>query len=51
MYNGSYQRVGEADIRLTKYEIDRLLENRSQPRYDRGAGQRGKLQGPLPHPL
>lgn len=34
MYNGSYQRVGEADIRLTKYEIDRLLENRSQPRYD-----------------
>ena len=34
MYNGSYQRVGESDIRLTKYEIDRLLENRSQPRYD-----------------
>ena len=34
MYNGSYQRVGEADIRLTKYEIDRILENRSQPRYD-----------------
>ena len=25
MYNGSYQRVGEADIRLTKYEIDRLV--------------------------
>ena len=34
MYNGAYHRIGEADVRLTKYEIDRLLENRTQPRYD-----------------
>ena len=34
MYNGAYRRIGEADVRLSKYEIDRLLENRTQPRYD-----------------
>lgn len=34
MYNGSYQRIGEADVRLKDYEINRLIENRTQPRYD-----------------
>lgn len=34
MYNGAYHRIGEAGVRLSNYEIDRLLENRTQPRYD-----------------
>ncbi|UIZ93253.1 putative DNA binding domain-containing protein [Corynebacterium sp. CNCTC7651] len=34
MYNGSYTRSGDADVKLTRYEIDRLLEERKQPRWD-----------------
>lgn len=34
-YAGSYTRPGEGDRKLTSYEIDRLLENRRQPLYDR----------------
>lgn len=30
MYRGSYRRVGEADIRCTAEEIDRMLINRSK---------------------
>lgn len=33
-YNGSYVRVGDGDRRLTGYEIDRLMEERRQPRHD-----------------
>ena len=31
---GSYIRVGDGDRRLTDYEIDRLLEEHTQPQYD-----------------
>ncbi len=34
LYRGAYIRVGDGDRRLSPYEIDRLLENRKQPRYD-----------------
>lgn len=34
-YGGSYVRTGEGDHKLTNYEVDRLLENRQQPRHDR----------------
>lgn len=34
-YSGAYVRNGEGDRRLTHYEIDRLLENRAQPEFDR----------------
>lgn len=34
LYNGSYIRAGDADIRLTPYEIDRLVEQRRQPLWD-----------------
>lgn len=35
MYNGSYIRGADGDRLLTSYEIDRLLENRRQPSFDR----------------
>lgn len=34
MYQGSYLRSGDGDIRLQHYEIDRLLEERTQPTWD-----------------
>jgi len=33
-YKGSYIRVADGDRKLTVYEIDRLLEERTQPRHD-----------------
>lgn len=33
-YGGSYQRLGDADVVLQKYEVERLLEERSQPLWD-----------------
>ncbi|MBD8029328.1 ATP-binding protein [Corynebacterium gallinarum] len=37
MYSGSYTRTGEGERKLTHYEIDRLLENRSVPDHDQQA--------------
>lgn len=33
-YDGSFFRTGEGDRRLSRYEVDRLTEERHQPRYD-----------------
>lgn len=33
-YGGSYIRVGDGHIRLTQYEVDRLVEERVQPKWD-----------------
>lgn len=33
-YEGSFIRTGEGDRRLSRYEVDRLIEERQQPRYD-----------------
>lgn len=33
-YDGSYIRTGDGDRRLTSYEVDRLLDEHVQPRYD-----------------
>lgn len=33
-YKGSYIRTGDGDQRLSEYEVDRLLEEHRQPRYD-----------------
>lgn len=33
-YDGSYVRTGEGDRRLSRYEVDRLIEEREQPKYD-----------------
>ena len=34
MYQGSYIRAGDGDRRLSQYEIDRLVEEHRQPRWD-----------------
>jgi ATP-dependent DNA helicase RecG len=34
MYKGSFIRTGDGDRRLPYYEVDRLLEERSQPKHD-----------------
>ncbi len=34
-YSGSYIRAGDGDRRLSQYEIDRLVENSTQPSHDR----------------
>lgn len=33
-YGGSYIRTGDGDRRLSEYEVDRLVEERRQPRFD-----------------
>ncbi|RRD60687.1 ATP-binding protein [Leucobacter sp. OH1287] len=42
-YAGSYKRLGDGDHKLSNYEIDRLLENRSQPFWDREVVPRATL--------
>lgn len=44
MYGGSYVRGGDGDRRLSHYEVDRLLENRKQPEFDREPVQRATLE-------
>lgn len=43
-YAGSYTRPGEGDRKLSHYEIDRLLENKSQPVHDRSAVESATLE-------
>lgn len=33
-YSGSYIRTGDGDMRLTSYEVDRLIDEHNQPQYD-----------------
>ena len=33
-YQGSYIRTGDGDLRLSSYEVDRLLDEHRQPQYD-----------------
>ena len=33
-YDGSFYRAGEGDRRLSRYEVDRMTEERTQPTYD-----------------
>ena len=35
LYKGSYIRAGESERRLTPYEVDRIVENKGQPSWDR----------------
>jgi len=33
-YGGSYLRTGDGDVRMQKYEVDRLIEEQTQPKWD-----------------
>lgn len=33
-YDGAFVRMGEGDRKLSRYEVDRLIEERQQPKYD-----------------
>ena len=50
MYRGSFIRMGDGDRLLSQYEIDRLVEERMQPRHDLeviGDAASGDLDGGL----
>ena len=33
-YGGSYKHTGDGDMRMTQYEVDRLIEQKTQPKWD-----------------
>lgn len=47
-YSGSFIRVWDGDRKLSHYEIDRLLENRSQPTHDRTLVEDATISDLLP---
>ncbi|MBT1174876.1 putative DNA binding domain-containing protein [Bifidobacterium sp. LC6] len=47
-YSGSFIRVWDGDRKLSHYEIDRLLENRSQPTHDRALVADASISDLLP---
>ncbi|MDI9470703.1 MAG: ATP-binding protein [Bacillota bacterium] len=44
IYGGSYQRLGDADVRLTQYEVDRIREEQKQPRWDEAPVEQSGLE-------
>lgn len=49
LYKGSYIRTGEAERPLTRYEVDRLLEEHKQPTWDDEPVERAVLDDLDPH--
>lgn len=43
-YDGSFVRTGEGDRHLSRYEVDRLMEERQQPRFDAGIVEEATLE-------
>lgn len=42
-YKGSYIRTGDGDMRLSPYEVDRLIDEHRQPRYDESIVENAEL--------
>ena len=43
LYDGAFIRIGDGDHRLSRYEVDRLLEERHQPCHDEAIVERATL--------
>ena len=43
LYDGAFIRVGDGDRHLSRYEVDRLLEERRQPHHDEAVVERATL--------